>query len=62
MTQRKYRDGYSYGMSTGRIPTAVYLDRVVIEALDDLATTTGRKRADLLREAVQRLLVAYANP
>ena len=44
---------------TLRKQVALYLDDIYIELLDKLATRTGRTKQELLREAVNTLLVEY---
>ena len=44
---------------TLRKQVALYLDDVHVELLDKLARNTGRTKQDLLREAVNTLLVEY---
>jgi predicted DNA-binding protein len=44
---------------TLRKQVALYLDDVLIELLDKLAIKTGRTKQELLREAVNTLLVEY---
>ncbi|MBS0373722.1 MAG: hypothetical protein JSR73_04040 [Proteobacteria bacterium] len=44
---------------TLRKQVALYLDDVHIVLLDKLAKSTGRTKQDLLREAVNSLLVEY---
>lgn len=44
---------------TLRKQVALYLDDEQVELLDKLATKTGRTKQDLLREAVNTLLVEY---
>jgi len=44
---------------TLRKQVALYLDDVHIEMLDKLARKTGRTKQELLREAVNTLLVEY---
>jgi len=44
---------------TLRTQVALYLDDIQVEMLDKLAKKTGRTKQDLLREAVNTLLVEY---
>jgi len=44
---------------TLRKQVALYLDDIHIEMLDRLANKTGRTKQELLREAVNTLLVEY---
>lgn len=44
---------------TVRAQVALYLDDMHIQLLDKLARKTGRTKQDLLREAVNTLLVEY---
>lgn len=44
---------------TLRKQVALYLDDVHVELLDKLAKRTGRTKQDLLREAINTLLVEY---
>jgi len=44
---------------TLRKQVALYLDDVYIDLLDKLAKKTGRTKQELLREAVNTLLVEY---
>ena len=44
---------------TLRKQVALYLDDVHVELLDKLASRMGRTKQDLLREAVNTLLVEY---
>ena len=44
---------------TLRPQVALYLDDIHIELLDKLARQSGRTKQDLLREAVNTLLVEY---
>lgn len=60
MSSREYKTGREYGGTTTRIPVTMYVDREPLASLDSLAAELGRTRADLVREAVQRLLVTYA--
>lgn len=57
---RKYRSGKEYGMTTLRVPIMLYIDREVLDSIDDLAQRHDRSRADIMREAAQRMLVTYA--
>lgn len=44
---------------TLRTQVALYLDEVQIDLLDKLARQSGRTKQDLLREAVNTLLLEY---
>ena len=44
---------------TLRKQVALYLDDVHVELLDKLSSRTGRTKQDLLREAVNTLLLEY---
>jgi len=44
---------------TLRTQVALYLDDVQVELLDQLAKNSGRTKQELLREAVNTLLVEY---
>lgn len=44
---------------TLRTQVALYLDEAQIELLDQLARKSGRTKQDLLREAVNTLLIEY---
>jgi len=44
---------------TLRSQVALYLDEAQIELLDQLARKSGRTKQDLLREAVNTLLIEY---
>jgi predicted DNA-binding protein len=44
---------------TLRTQVALYLDDIYIAMLDKLAKKTGRTKQDLLREAINTLLIEY---
>jgi predicted DNA-binding protein len=44
---------------TLRTQVALYLDNIHVEMLDKLAKKTGRTKQDLLREALNTLLIEY---
>jgi predicted DNA-binding protein len=50
----------AYGLLMARTQTLVQLTDQLLSALDQQATTTGRSRSDLIREAIEHYLTEIA--